>query len=37
MKSIFKQAVAALGAVKALFVAIGDAMEFQAAQSRGTR
>ena len=37
MKSVFKQVVAALVAVKALFVAMGEAMEFQAEQTRGTR
>jgi|KBSMisStaDraftv2_1062788.scaffolds.fasta_scaffold1182957_1 hypothetical protein len=36
MKSVFKQVVAALGAIKALFVAMGEAMEFHAAQTRGT-
>ena len=36
MKSVFKQAVAALVAIKALFAAMGEAMEFQAAQNRGT-
>ena len=35
MKSVFKQVVAVLVAVKALFMAIGEAMEFQAAQNRG--
>ena len=33
MKTVFKQVVAVLAAVRALFVAMGEAMEFQAAQS----
>jgi hypothetical protein len=37
MKSVFKQVVAAMVASRALFVAIGETMEFQAAQSRGAR
>ena len=37
MKSIFKQIVSALVAVKALFAAMGESLEFQAAQIRGTR
>jgi len=36
MKSVFKQVVAVLVAVKALFAAMGEALEFQAAQTRGT-
>jgi len=34
MKTVFKQAV--LVAVRALFAAMGEAMEFQAAQNHGT-
>jgi hypothetical protein len=37
MKSVLKQVVAVLVAVKALFVAIGEAMEFQATQNRRLR
>jgi len=36
MKSVFKQVVAVLVAVRGLFAALGEAMEFQAAQNRGT-
>jgi hypothetical protein len=36
MKTVLKQVVAALVAVKALFTEIGEAMEFHAAQIRGT-
>ena len=34
MKSVFKRVVAVLAAVRALFVAMGEAMDFQAAQNR---
>jgi hypothetical protein len=37
MKSVFKQVVAALVAIRALSAAMGEAMEFQAEQTRGTR
>ena len=36
MKTVLKQVVAVLVAVRALFAATGEAMEFQAAQNRGT-
>jgi len=35
MKCVFKQVVAVLVAVKALFAAMGEALKFQAAQNRG--
>ena len=34
MKTVFKQVVAVLVAVKALFAALGEALEFQAAQCK---
>ena len=36
MKSVFKQVVAALVAIRALSAAMGEAMEFQAEQNRRT-